>query len=388
MFSYFAPAYIKEARLILKNARKHLHYKEDVLSGATLSDLRGAMDRLEDAIKARDKAQVEAAAGDLDKKWSQHLPPASDAAWRENCEVFLVAIVIAVGVRSFFLQPFTIPTGSMQPTLNGIIGQPMLAEPPNVAMQAVDFILRGRNYINVTAKSDETVVSMTERKPFFFFTVTALRCTNNTYTIWAPADTLRRSFGVEDGAIPWLPASHYHAGQIIARGAVDAGDHVFVDKVSYNLHTPHRGTVFVFSTRNITRIQRGLEAQGIEGSEFYIKRLGGLPGDTLRIDSPLLYINGNEAPEFGFQRVMKKQGPFYRGYSNPTMAGPMDPTGALYLTSPTDTFTVPEHCYFALGDNSFNSSDSRYWGTVPEDNLMGRGLFVYWPFLPHWGFVK
>jgi signal peptidase I len=41
-----------------------------------------------------------------------------------------------------------------------------------------------------------------------------------------------------------------------------------------------------------------------------------------------------------------------------------------------------------MGDNSGNSFDSRYWGPVPQDNLMGRGLFVYWPFLPHWGFVK
>jgi len=49
---------------------------------------------------------------------------------------------------------------------------------------------------------------------------------------------------------------------------------------------------------------------------------------------------------------------------------------------------VPPGRYFAMGDNSFNSSDSRYWGTVPQDNLMGKGLFVYWPFLPHWGFVK
>ena len=52
------------------------------------------------------------------------------------------------------------------------------------------------------------------------------------------------------------------------------------------------------------------------------------------------------------------------------------------------TFKVPEDGYFALGDNSYNSYDSRYWGPVPEENLVGRGLFVYWPFNQHWGLIR
>jgi signal peptidase I len=49
---------------------------------------------------------------------------------------------------------------------------------------------------------------------------------------------------------------------------------------------------------------------------------------------------------------------------------------------------VPDHSYFAMGDNSYNSFDSRYWGPVPEPNLVGRGLFVYWPFTWHWGLIR
>jgi signal peptidase I len=78
----------------------------------------------------------------------------------------------------------------------------------------------------------------------------------------------------------------------------------------------------------------------------------------------------------------------YQGYSNPPLADIANPNGALYLTDPGATYAVPAGHYFAMGDNSYNSSDSRYWGPVPQENLMGRGLFVYWPFLPHWGFVK
>lgn len=381
MLSFFSPAYIKEARLVLKNARKLLHYKEDLLSEATLADFETTIDRLELAIRERDRAGIDAAAQQLDKQWSKYMPPVADAGWRENCEVFLVAIVIAIGVRTFFLQPFTIPTGSMEPTLNGIKGYPTAAPPPNALEQAAEFVLSGRNYINVTAKSDDVVTALNERKMFFFFTITDVQCAHSSYTIWAPADTLRRDFKLADGTQFNRPPTQIHAGQIIARGYIDAGDHVFVDKVSYNLHSPHRGEIFVFSTRNIARIEEQLRQQGTEGSEFYIKRLAGLPLDTLRIDSGLLYINGQVAREFGLLRVMKAQDG-YRGYSNPS---PMD---ARYLTSAEDTYTVPVEHYFAMGDNSYNSFDSRYWGPVPQANLMGRGLFVYWPFVPHWGFVK
>ena len=58
------------------------------------------------------------------------------------------------------------------------------------------------------------------------------------------------------------------------------------------------------------------------------------------------------------------------------------------LESMKAKLTVPPHGYFALGDNSYNSYDSRWWGPVPEENLVGRGLLVYWPFYPHWGLIR
>ena len=68
----------------------------------------------------------------------------------------------------------------------------------------------------------------------------------------------------------------------------------------------------------------------------------------------------------------------YRGYA----------LGHDFLSKPDQTYTVPRDGYFAMGDNSYNSYDSRYWGTVPVENLVGRGLFVYWPFYPHWGLIR
>jgi signal peptidase I len=49
---------------------------------------------------------------------------------------------------------------------------------------------------------------------------------------------------------------------------------------------------------------------------------------------------------------------------------------------------VPPGTCFALGDNSYNSSDSRYFGPVPERNVVGRGFVVYWPFLGQWGLIR
>jgi signal peptidase I len=68
----------------------------------------------------------------------------------------------------------------------------------------------------------------------------------------------------------------------------------------------------------------------------------------------------------------------YRGYA----------PGRENMADATKPFDVPEARYFAMGDNSYNSYDSRYWGPVPEENLVGRGLFVYWPFVPHWGLIR
>ena len=90
--------------------------------------------------------------------------------------------------------------------------------------------------------------------------------------------------------------------------------------------------------------------------------------------------NNNLAAGFGFERVMLAADG-YNGYVNIRNAS--------YLRRPGENFEVPAANYFALGDNSRGSSDSRFWGTVPEENVVGRGLFVYWPPLNgHIGLIR
>jgi signal peptidase I len=362
----FKPGYIKHGHLLVRHAEKLLRYRKDVLSEVTIADLKTQIEKLRDALRERSKTAVKEESERLHNLYTQHMPAGRDAGWRENVEVILVAVVVAVGIRSYFLQPFKIPTGSMQPTLNGIIGHPSTDPAPNMLRQIGEFIALGRNYVDVVSAEDDRVDQVVAKKYGFFFTFSRIICERQQFLVYAPPDTLRQDFKV-------LPGNHYKKGEVIARGAVDTGDQVFVDKFSYNFIKPHRGDVFVFRTEQIFGIPDDPET----GAPFFIKRLAGLPGDTLRIESPLLYANGKAAEGFGFARVMFAKAP-YRGYA----------PGRDYLADPSKSYTVPEHRYFAMGDNSYNSYDSRYWGPVPEENLVGRGLFVYWPFNSHWGLIR
>src|SRR4051812_48213449 len=118
----FTSRYVKHSKLLLRHAQKFLRYKTDVLAPDDREEVAAGMRRLHAALRQRDRKQIEARAEELDAKLHKLSPINWESHWRENCEVFLVAIVVAIGIRSYFLQPFKIPTGSMQPTLNGIIG--------------------------------------------------------------------------------------------------------------------------------------------------------------------------------------------------------------------------------------------------------------------------
>ena len=372
MIGLFTPRYVKEGTEMLHAARKMLCYKRDLLKPADLQRVEGDLVRLETALRRRDRPAVEEASHELGRFFEERIPTPKNPELRENCEVFLVAIVIALGIRTFFLQPFTIPTGSMQPTLNGIKVEATQALPPNPLVRALELACYGRSYFNIVSQEDDTVLSLRDVTRFRFFNYTEIQCLKQTFLVPASARAVAERFNIQLGA-------PLRAGQVVARGYADTGDHVFVNKMAYNFRAPRRGDVFVFSTSNIPTEENKMNPGG--PSQFYIKRLAGLPGDALRIDPPQLFVNGQLATGSAFERVMSGTRDYphkgYRGYGN----------GPAYLTSPESTYLVPEKRYFALGDNSYNSADSRYWGTVPEENLMGCGLFVYWPFTKHWGLI-
>ncbi len=401
---FLTPRYLKQAKLLHKGVTRFLHYKCDLLPAAKVGEITGLRTQLEEAMKQRDKARIESLSTTINKTCERAMPEARSSELAENVEVFFVSIVIALGIRTYIAQPFQIPTGSMQPTLNGIVMRGTAEDPrPSLVVRFLDWF-RGRSYVNVIADRDGRVVGLSERG----WDVSLRRMTLSVLTphtvltlddgsnivIKGPKEKVLSELGLGEslGLRPThsgplnpegKPTLYYAAdlggtappvrrGQVLARGIIDWGDHVIVNKFAYHFRKPKRGEVFVFTTKNIS----GIHVPEGHGSQHYIKRLGGVPGDALAVEEPNLYINGRLAEEEGFKRVMQgtRDHPVngYRGYESRGM-------------SPVQ---LEARQYFALGDNSFNSSDGRYWGHVPEQNLVGPGWLCYWPLAKHWGFIR
>jgi signal peptidase I len=369
----FTPRYLKDAKELQIGALKLFNNHCDLWSEEQRQAAKEALRELEQALQNKKLPLVTAARERVEKLFAHLLPQRPHSALAENVESIIIAIVLALAIQAYFLKPFRIPTGSMQPTLYGMTGVPESTIPPSPIRRLVDFVQLGRSYLNTRATQEEEVLSLKERTLLNFFTFTTVKTTQETHTLFAPQDVLLRDFEVRPGRV-------YAAGEPIVQGYVQAGDQIFCDRFSYAFRQPQAADVFVFITTGIRRIEMRRPAPA--SSEYYVKRLAGLPGERLRIDPPQLFINNTRATQPSFERVMAAQNG-YRGYSNGSDRGDDAP----YLGSPLDQFIVPPQSYFALGDNSFNSSDSRYWGVVPEQNVIGRALFVYWPFSTRWGLI-
>jgi signal peptidase I len=415
----FAPRWKKEARLLHKGAKKFLNYKRDLLEEEKVTQIEDSRAALLKAIKASDKEGVKTAEKLVTQACEKALPRyRRPNAIEENIEVFFVAIVIALGIRAYFLQPFRIPTGSMQPTLNGIIGHPLPKKDfPALPVKAWEAVVSGKKYIHKQITGSERRYLrfdpnapgrpwISQGQKLQFFTVTTLHFEDGVVKLGAPETALKKmGFETRSDNKGW-----YVPANTTVSGFTTSGDLVLVDKVSYNFRRPKRGEVWVFDTRGIDGIKRRARSPQGAGSH-YIKRLAGTPGDEVRIVVPPgqnagdLYIDGKPAEEKWLRAVMRGEGRFdgEPGYS---FAQPAFPHLTRAIDSPDDVVNLAmredllkagkdnidsylHREYFALGDNTDDSQDSRYWGSVKEFNVVGPALFSLWPFTSgHWGLIK
>ncbi|MEX1048920.1 MAG: signal peptidase I [Akkermansiaceae bacterium] len=404
----FTPKWKNEAKHLAKGARKFVDYKRDLLKPERVAEIESRRDDLLTAVKAKDLSAVAEASKQLQAVCENALPHEKPLGWlEENVEVMFVAIVIALGLRAYYLQPFRIPTGSMQPTLNGIIGTPLArADWPSFPQRMVEKVLRGRTYAYEVTERDRRLavtpqggLDIRDMQFLHFFSRSEIRFLDSP-PIRLPAPTNpAMDIGLRDAlAVASRNRGLIPAGTVLAEGVIDSGDLVLVDKLSYHFRKPKRGEVFVFDTIGIAGIQQRSGDQG--AGSHYIKRLCGVPGDTLSIQPPNLLIDGKIAQEPGIQKVIQGEGPYAispHGYI-PASPGEQAHHGRKlpqYLASVNDTLTLAGEAppglreYAALGDNTANSLDSRYWGPVKEFNLVGPALFALWPITTgHWGFIR
>src|SRR2546430_16910767 len=117
------PRHVKHSRLLLRHARKYLRYKNDLLSSSDREEIVAGIENLRDALHRRDHERVHSTADALDKTLHRLTPVNWESHWRGNCEGVFVAIVVAAGVVSYFLQPFQIQSGSQPLTPKLVISR-------------------------------------------------------------------------------------------------------------------------------------------------------------------------------------------------------------------------------------------------------------------------
>lgn len=330
------------------------------------------------AATARDAASLDSAAAALDAALSGEGRP-----WRplhphslaENFEVIVVAVAVAMAFRCYFFQPFKIPTGSMQPTLYGIHVESGSSQAlsDRWPLKAVKWLVTGDWYSEVRIGQGGAVsIERTTVKPGYV----TFRVAGNRYHV--PAEAVVSQGYIDMRALRDIrPDGTIRSGGLLWAGTVKAGDHVFVNRVAWNFRRPRRGDVMVFSTTGINGLPEGTH---------YIKRMSGLPGEKVQIWPPNLVIDGETITEpASIGRIARREfagtgEPRYAGYTLITTNANIVAEAPIPLCSLEDAVTLGQGQYYALGDNTRNSRDSRYWGPVPERNLLGPAAFIYWPF--------
>lgn len=275
-----------KAKQLISTTRSLLEKNASKIKPQVAELIRERLSQTEDALRNGDSRDLTARTEELQRIVDDHLSKFKKSGLRQNIESLIIAIALALFIRTFIVQPFKIPSGSMIPTL--LIGDHLLVS---------KFI-----------------------------------------------------YGTE---IP------------------------FTDKRILPLSNIKRGDVIVFTYPNY---ENDPSKKGVD----YIKRVIGVPGDSIDVRGRNLYINGEEIPlKFLGDFQDERSGMEYDEYQENLLGKKhlvmyMKGKEATEKGSYLPVAKVPQGRVFVMGDNRDNSQDSRFWGYVPIENIAGRAFIIHW----------
>ena len=308
----------KGAKEILRLGEKALAYRRDILNSEQVISLESSINELQETLKQKPVfiGKLEEKAENLDKALKEsgglfyH-----KKGWVENVEMLMVAAIVVIGIRSFFLQPFIIPTNSMYPSFFGM--QPNLYQEnedvPNLIERGMDKMLLGASHYRLELESAGSLYLVLQNGGSFrpaqatfpdgrFFIIPnsvkeyVFEVGGKEHLLQVPAefdfDTLiaRKFAGIENlrdlplivsqdqgftGSRLKLSDKAYKAGDIAIAFDILLGDALFVDRMTYNFVKPSVGDPAVFRTGSIDEFNRkiGTPVRNFIGEDkYYIKR--------------------------------------------------------------------------------------------------------------------
>ncbi len=157
------------------------------------------------------------------------------------------------------------------------------------------------------------------------------------------------------------------------------GDHLLVDKLAY----APAGAVsrFILPFEKVKRGDIIVFRYPVDIKQTFVKRVIGVPGDRIRIENKQVFVNGvklNEPYKYHKTEYIDSYRDNFPGEPNAQIFPPAE--RMLHENVKGNELVVPDNCYFAMGDNRDSSLDSRYWGFVPRDNIIGKPLIIYWSY--------
>jgi signal peptidase I len=319
----------------------------------------------------------------------------------ENVEAFLTAAILALTIRVFFLQLFSIPTNSMWPSYKG-----MTAEYPAVIGRAPtgNFFCGATPYDLISPKSGPILIPINDggraqkqrsilpykdvRGWRWGFWPTNLRryellVGNKSVFVDVPREfdmellLMRRFFPNVDShkiadAVALRGSEIRRGRRLISTGQrtekseaflsfeIIHGDVLLVDRITPHFFPPRRGGAVVFATRSVPSLQSG-------DDRYYIKRMVAASGDEVAVQNGKLLVNGSEA---NFSLAMEKNNQQQAPYGGYQPLGSLASGGSVH---------VPAGHGFVMGDNSSYSYDSRYFGAIPLRAIIGRPRMHLYP---------